>query len=166
MLVYGKTGGYSTIPATAMRTNARGLSDMDFTLSEQQVALQQSVRKFAQQELPSIAKQVEESDEPPGIELRKRYAELGYLGVNLEEKYGGAGMYGKHVHQAVLAANETQSGATVHYVTAGYDEGAIIAQNQVTIAQGMTPNRLAETILKVEHPLLVQALQGLLTHHD
>ena len=85
---------------------------------------------------------------------------------SLLPKYGGAGMYGKHVHQAVLAANETQSGATVHYVTAGYDEGAIIAQNQVTIAQGMTPNRLAETILKVEHPLLVQALQGLLTHHD
>jgi len=65
---------------------------MDFTLSEQQIALQQSVRKFAQQELPAIAKQIEESDEPPGIELRKRYAELGYLGVNLDEKYGGAGM--------------------------------------------------------------------------
>ena len=65
---------------------------MDFTLSEQQVALQQSVRKFAQQELPAIAKHIEENDEPPGLELRKRYAELGYLGVNLDEKYGGAGM--------------------------------------------------------------------------
>lgn len=65
---------------------------MDFTLSQQQQDLQQSVRKFAQQELPAIARQVEESDEPPGIELRQRYAELGYLGVNLDEKYGGAGM--------------------------------------------------------------------------
>ena len=65
---------------------------MDFTLSEQQLALQQSVRKFAQQEPPDIAKHIEESDEPPGIELRKRYAELGYLGINLDEKYGGAGM--------------------------------------------------------------------------
>ena len=41
---------------------------MNFTLSEQQAALQQSVRKFAQQELPAIAKHIEESDEPPGLE--------------------------------------------------------------------------------------------------
>ena len=80
--------------------------------------------------------------------------------------YGGAGMYGQNVHRAVLAANERQSGATVHYVTAHYDEGAIIAQNHVTITQGMTPDSLAEAILKIEHPLLVHALQGLLTHHD
>jgi phosphoribosylglycinamide formyltransferase-1 len=80
--------------------------------------------------------------------------------------YGGAGMYGQNVHRAVLAAKERQSGATVHYVTARYDEGAIIAQNHVTITQGMTPDSLADTILKIEHPLLVQALQGLLTHHD
>lgn len=65
---------------------------MDFTLSEQQIALQESVRKFAQQELPAIASQIEESDEPPGYELRRRYAELGYLGVNLDAKYGGGGM--------------------------------------------------------------------------
>jgi len=65
---------------------------MDFTLSQQQLDLQKSVRKFAQQELPAIARQIEESDEPPGIELRQRYADLGYLGVNLDEKYGGAGM--------------------------------------------------------------------------
>ena len=80
--------------------------------------------------------------------------------------YGGAGMYGQNVHRAVLAANERQSGATVHYVTAHYDEGAIIAQNHVTITPGMTPDSLAEAILKIEHPLLVHALQGLLTHHD
>lgn len=65
---------------------------MDFTLSEQQIALQESVRKFAQQELPDIAHEIEHSDEPPGIELRRRYAELGYLGVNLDERYGGGGM--------------------------------------------------------------------------
>lgn len=80
--------------------------------------------------------------------------------------YGGAGMYGQNVHRAVLAAKEPQSGATVHYVTARYDEGAIIAQNHVTITPDMTPDSLAEAILKIEHPLLVQALQGLLTHHD
>ncbi len=65
---------------------------MDFTLSDEQLALQQSVRKFAQQELPDIARQIEESDEPASIELRRRFGELGYLGVNLDEQYGGAGM--------------------------------------------------------------------------
>jgi alkylation response protein AidB-like acyl-CoA dehydrogenase len=73
---------------------------MDFSLSEAQIALQQSVRKFAQQELPAIAREIEESDAPPGIELRKRYAELGYLGVNLDEKYGGAGM--SHLDAAIV----------------------------------------------------------------
>ena len=76
---------------------------MDFVLSEEQQALQQSVRQFAQKELPEIARQVEETDEPPGIELRKRYAELGYLGVNLDTKYGGAGM--SHL-DAVLVLEE------------------------------------------------------------
>lgn len=76
---------------------------MDFTLSEEQQALQQSVRLFAQKELPEIARQVEETDEPPGIDLRKRYAELGYLGVNLDSKYGGAGM--SHL-DAVLVLEE------------------------------------------------------------
>lgn len=65
---------------------------MDFTLSEEQKTLQESVRQFASRELPEIARQIEASDEPPGIELRKRYADLGYLGVNLASEFGGAGM--------------------------------------------------------------------------
>lgn len=65
---------------------------MDFTLSTEQQALQDSVRKFAQQELPDIARQIEESDEPASLELRKRYGELGYLGVNLPAEFGGVGL--------------------------------------------------------------------------
>jgi alkylation response protein AidB-like acyl-CoA dehydrogenase len=76
---------------------------MDFTLSDEQTALQESVRQFARNELPEIARQIEESDEPPGIELRKRFAELGYLGVNLDSRYGGAGM--SHL-DAVLVLEE------------------------------------------------------------
>ncbi|HJN97267.1 MAG: butyryl-CoA dehydrogenase [Gammaproteobacteria bacterium] len=76
---------------------------MDFTLSEEQLALQQSVRQFAQNELPAIARQIEEDDEPPGIELRKKFAELGYLGVNLPEEFGGGGM--SHL-DAVLVLEE------------------------------------------------------------
>ena len=76
---------------------------MDFTLSEEQQALQQSVRRFAQKELPEIARQIEASDEPPDMELRRRFAELGYLGVNLDSSYGGAGM--SHM-DAVLVLEE------------------------------------------------------------
>ena len=76
---------------------------MDFTLSEEQQALQESVRRFAQKELPEIARQIEASDEPPDMELRKRFAELGYLGVNLDSSYGGAGM--SHL-DAVLVLEE------------------------------------------------------------
>ncbi len=65
---------------------------MDFNLSPEQRALQSSVRQFAQAELPSIAREIEESDEPVDMALRRRYAELGYLGVNLSTQYGGAGM--------------------------------------------------------------------------
>ena len=76
---------------------------MDFTLSEEQQALQESVRRFAQKELPEIARQIEASDEPPDMELRKRFAELGYLCVNLDSSYGGAGM--SHL-DAVLVLEE------------------------------------------------------------
>ena len=49
-------------------------------------------------------------------------------------KYGGKGMYGDHVHQAVLDAKETESGATVHYVTDGIDEGPVIKQHVVPVS--------------------------------
>ena len=65
---------------------------MDFSLSEEQLALQDSARLFASKELPDIAKQIEKTDEPPNIKLRKQFASLGYLGINLPEEYGGGGM--------------------------------------------------------------------------
>jgi len=76
---------------------------MDFTLNAEQRALQESVRQFAQGELPEIAREIELSDEPPSLELRKRYAEMGYLGVNLDSHYGGGGL--SHL-DAVLVLEE------------------------------------------------------------
>ena len=73
---------------------------MNFNLSEEQKALQNSVRKFAQTELPEIAKQIEETGHPPNIEIRKRFGELGYLGVNLSAKYGGSG--GSHLDAVIV----------------------------------------------------------------
>ena len=76
---------------------------MDFSLSAEQRALQDAARQFAQRELTSIAKEIEEKDEPPSLEVRKRFAELGYLGGNLSADYGGAG--GSHL-DAVLVLEE------------------------------------------------------------
>ena len=73
---------------------------MNFTLSEEQKALQDSVRKFAQTELPEIAKQIEETGHPLNVEIRKRFGELGYLGVNLSAKYGGSG--GSHLDAVIV----------------------------------------------------------------
>lgn len=73
-------------------------------------------------------------------------------------KFGGPGMYGSKVHQAVLAAGETESGATVHTVTERYDEGSILAQGRVPVLPSDTVESLAARVLAVEHQLLPAAV--------
>ncbi len=65
---------------------------MNFNLNEQQQLLQETVRKFAKKELPDIAYEIEKNDNPPERNIIKRFAELGFLGVNLPVEYGGAGL--------------------------------------------------------------------------
>jgi phosphoribosylglycinamide formyltransferase-1 len=74
-------------------------------------------------------------------------------------KFGGQGMYGMHVHEAVIAANEHFSGATVHFVDEEYDRGAIILQKQVVVEPRETPSSLAEKILAVEHEIYPEAIR-------
>lgn len=68
--------------------------------------------------------------------------------------FGGAGMYGRRVHEAVLASGAKESGATVHFVDEEFDRGAIIAQEKVRIESGDTPDTLAARVLEAEHRLL------------
>lgn len=68
--------------------------------------------------------------------------------------FGGPGMYGHHVHEAVLASGAKESGATVHLVDEAFDRGKIIAQERVPILDGDTPERLAARVLEAEHRLL------------
>lgn len=68
--------------------------------------------------------------------------------------FGGEGMYGRHVHEAVLAAGATVSGASVHLVTAEYDRGPVVAQWPVPVGADDTPESLAARVLAVEHQLL------------
>ena len=72
---------------------------------------------------------------------------------SLLPKYGGRGMYGLRVHQAVLAAGESESGATVHLVVGPYDEGAVLAQDRVPVVADDTPTTLQARVLAVEHRL-------------
>lgn len=65
-------------------------------------------------------------------------------------KYGGKGMYGVHVHQAVIDSKEKESGISIHYVNSSYDEGAIIFQAKCKINTKDTPKTLANKIHKLE----------------
>jgi phosphoribosylglycinamide formyltransferase 1 len=73
--------------------------------------------------------------------------------------FGGPGMYGNHVHAAVLAAGARISGATVHFVDEAYDRGAIIAQWPVPVFEEDSPESLAARILRVEHTLLPRVVE-------
>ena len=73
-------------------------------------------------------------------------------------KFGGPGFYGMRVHEAVIAAGEKESGATVHFVDTEYDHGAILMQQTVPVLGDDTPERLRERVLAVEHDLLPAAI--------
>jgi formyltetrahydrofolate-dependent phosphoribosylglycinamide formyltransferase len=74
-------------------------------------------------------------------------------------KFGGQGMYGMHVHEAVIAAGERFTGATVHIVDEEYDRGPILLQKRVAVADSDTPASLAAKVLSVEHELYPEALK-------
>jgi phosphoribosylglycinamide formyltransferase 1 len=74
-------------------------------------------------------------------------------------KFGGQGLYGKQVHEAVLKAGEKVTGVTVHVIDESYDTGPILNQAQVPVLEGDTVNSLAERVLKHEHLLYVETLR-------
>jgi len=74
-------------------------------------------------------------------------------------QFGGKGMYGIHVHEAVLKSGMKVSGVTVHIVDEIYDHGAIVLQKCVPVEDNDTPESLAERVLKVEHQLYSEAIQ-------
>jgi formyltetrahydrofolate-dependent phosphoribosylglycinamide formyltransferase len=75
--------------------------------------------------------------------------------------FGGPGMYGQHVHAAVLASGARESGVTVHYVDEEFDRGQIIAQERVAVHPADTPETLAARVLEAEHRLLPRVVLDL-----
>ena len=72
-------------------------------------------------------------------------------------KFGGEGMWGRRVHEAVIAEGEGESGCTVHFVDSGCDTGAILVQKKVNVMPGDTPDTLYARIAPVEHDAIVES---------
>lgn len=77
-------------------------------------------------------------------------------------KYGGKGMYGNFVHEAVIANKETETGITIHYVSEHYDEGAIIFQAKTSIAENDTAEDVAQKVHQLEYEHFPQVIESLL----
>ena len=96
-------------------------------------------------------------------DFAKKYAgKIINIHPSLLPKFGGKGMWGMYVHTAVIDAREKESGATVHFVTAGIDEGEIILQGKVAVSEGDTPEKLAEKVHEVEYEIFPKAIKKVL----
>ena len=81
---------------------------------------------------------------------------------SLLPKFGGKGMYGDRVHEAVIAAGEKESGITIHYTNEHYDEGAIICQKKCPVMSDDTPDSLAHRIHALEYEFYPKVIDELL----
>ena len=79
---------------------------------------------------------------------------------SLLPKYGGSGMYGKFVHQAVIKNAEKESGVTIHEVSEEYDEGKILLQKKLTLSQGESVDSLELKIKQLERTAIVEVLKN------
>ncbi|OYX15581.1 MAG: phosphoribosylglycinamide formyltransferase [Algoriphagus sp. 32-45-6] len=77
-------------------------------------------------------------------------------------KYGGKGMYGHHVHEAVKAAGDTETGITIHLVNEQYDEGKIIFQAATSVTPEDTPDSIAQKVHALEHRYFPEVIESLL----
>jgi phosphoribosylglycinamide formyltransferase-1 len=78
---------------------------------------------------------------------------------SLLPRHGGKGMYGGHVHAAVIAAGEKLTGISIHLVDSGYDTGRVLAQREVEVLEGDDAASLAARVQSIERPFLIEALQ-------
>lgn len=82
---------------------------------------------------------------------------------SLLPKFGGKGMYGQYVHEAVIQAKEEESGISIHYVNEEYDEGGIIFQSKISVNENDSSFSLAKKIQSLEHkyfPIIIEKVLG------
>jgi phosphoribosylglycinamide formyltransferase 1 len=96
----------------------------------------------------------------PSIVVRQYRNRILNIHPALLPSFGGAGMYGHHVHEAVIASGAKLSGATVHLVDEEYDRGLIVLQKAVQVEERDTPEMLAAKVLRIEHEIYPLALKA------
>ncbi len=79
-------------------------------------------------------------------------------------KYGGKGMYGSFVHEAVLKNKETETGITIHYVNENYDEGAVIFQEKVKLSPNETTETIAQKVHQLEYEWFPKVIEKILNN--
>ena len=98
------------------------------------------------------------------IEFCSRYqGRILNIHPSLLPKYGGKGMYGIRIHEAVFLAGEKESGMTIHYVNEHYDDGAVVFQGRVKIADVTNAQEIADRVLKLEHAYYPRISSELIT---
>ena len=97
--------------------------------------------------------------------ILKEYSKVINIHPALLPKYGGKGMYGMQVHQAVLENKEKETGITIHYVNEHYDEGEFIFQQSVNIEDCKTAEEIAHKIHELEHQYFPEVIGKLITNH-
>ena len=146
--------GHEASPAL-LRARELGIQTKEFTSSDQLVEMirKTKVKIIALAGYLSLLP-IQEIDRP----------DLLYVNIHpaLLPKFGGKGMFGNHVHEAVLRSGETVSGATVHYVNERYDEGNIVLQRSCSVFQTDTITSLASRVLEQEHLLYPEAIEKII----
>ncbi len=97
--------------------------------------------------------------------ILKEYPKVINIHPALLPKYGGKGMYGMNVHQAVLENKEKETGITIHYVNEHYDEGEFIFQKSVNIEDCKTAEEIANKVHELEHQYFPEVIGKLITNH-
>jgi phosphoribosylglycinamide formyltransferase-1 len=135
---------------------ARHVSQRQFRTESEYVAELQNILHGAGVNFIVLAGYMKKID--PGIvgKFRNRIINVH---PGLLPEFGGPGMYGMHVHEAVLARKASVSGATVHVVDEEYDRGPVILQRTVDVTDGDTPETLAAKVLRVEHEIYPEAVR-------
>jgi len=102
----------------------------------------------------------------PDVILKKFPNKVINIHPALLPKFGGKGMYGMNVHQAVVDQKESETGITIHYVNENYDEGAIICQKTVGISDKDSPEEVAKKVHALEYEHFPQVIESLLISEE
>ncbi len=97
----------------------------------------------------------------PEIIIREFSDKIINIHPALLPKYGGKGMYGHHVHEAIVANKESETGITIHYVNENYDEGGIILQKKVEVLPGDSSEAVARKVQHLEYKWLPKVIEAL-----